>query len=266
MPPLTKLDKGIYITVAVIGVAAYFAALLWMMFAWEEKIFRDEAVLAVYRHLSSCWAAPFLISVALTLAGLWMTGYGERRPIFGIKGFLYGPPLPGIYPLIMKDKPPKREKDQAFGRMIAAVVIGVNLVCLAFVPLSVSGRDVWMDNGHVMEYNMFGKRTEDYSVGDASQVRVRVYYSSGGRHRSAGWRISVQLAMEDGAGYSFGPGSFRGGDEDGIRRWILDLKGLLERYPEGVVTFEGTEDLEALIDDWDLNETEERLLREMFGI
>lgn len=265
MPPLTRLDKGIYTAVALIGIAAYFGALLWTMYAWEGYIFREEAVLAVSRHMSQFWASPALFSLMFTGFGLWCAWYGERRPIFGIKGFLYGPPLPKIYPLFMKDKPPKREKDKTFGRMAAALIIGVNLVCLAFVPLSIPGRDVWMDNGHVVEYNMFGKQVEDYSVGDAERITVRLYFSSGGRHSTRGWKISIKLVMGDGTGYSFGPGSFRNAETEEVRRWILDLSGLLERYPSGVVTFEGAENLENLLESWELNETEARILREIFG-
>lgn len=265
MPPLTLQDKVIY---WILG-AVLAAALIGLFFLWEwwaDRIaFADPEVVASRANMSFLWMMPAWFCLFITALGFWCTGYNGRRPIFGIPGFLYGPPLPRIYPLFMKNKPPRKPADIRGMRNLAGFIIGINLFCLAFVPLSMQGRDSWWSDGTVREFSMFGNVREEYGVRDTEEVVLSAYSYTTGRSHVRHWSIRVELVMDDGASYVFPVGAFRSDDGGEVCRWIRDLVQLMDRYPDSVLRVEDAQELELVIVDHGLTDREAQILRQLFG-
>ena len=263
MPPLSLLDKCIYWISGVIAFGGLAALFVWLMGLGERLAFENEDVLAVSRHPSLAWMFPGLFSLALTFCGLILGNYEARQPIFGKSGVYYGPPLPKRYPLFWKDKPEQKPREKRFRSICAALVLGINMLCILPMPWSVQGRSEWHADGSVVEYNMLGDMVAEYETGDAEQVQLVVHSywrsKSWGRH----YVIRIQIQMEDGAFYVFSAGEFRSGEQDGICRWLADMQALLQLYPN--VEIRDTELLELAIEDQNLNEAEAALLRHLFG-
>ena len=70
--------------------------------------------------------------------------------------------------------------------------------------------------------------------------------------------------MEDGRSYDFSAGAFRGGEQEGIQRWILDMKSLLARYRD--VRIENTALLGKVSDEMNLSPEEEAILWNLFEV
>jgi hypothetical protein len=68
--------------------------------------------------------------------------------------------------------------------------------------------------------------------------------------------------MEDGTSYDFSAGAFRSGEQEGIRRWILDMQSLLTHYRD--VRIENNELLGKVSDEMNLSPEEEAILWRLF--
>ena len=262
MPPLGLLDKCIYWALGVVCFGGLAALWLWLMGLGEKLAFEEEAVLAVTRHVSLAWMFPGLFSMGLTICGLIVGYYGVRQPIFGKSGVYYGPPLPKRYPLFWKDKPEKKAREKRFFRISVAVILAINILCMVPMTWSVHGRDEWRADGTVVEVNMFGKTVEEYAPGDAEQVTLTAYSYTYSRRWTRHYSIRVELRMEDGTSYVFSTGAFRGGEQEGIRRWILDMQSLLARYRD--VRIENASLLGEVSDEMNLSPEEEAILWRLF--
>lgn len=268
MPPLTILDKVIY-WIAGAAMLAAFVGLFFLWLRWEERVmFSDAQVVCCARHGSFLWAFPGALSLIITGLGFWCWGYDGRRPIFGIKGFRYGPPYPSIYPLFSKDRPPRKPADRRGARRAASVVICIDLLFLAPVLLSVAGRDSLYADGTVQEFSMFGNVREEYGVRDTEQVILSVDSRTSGKYvRTRHWFVGLKLVMTDGTRYDFSSGSFRHDDgETEVRRWIRELEQLMALYPAQRIEIQNAGELDRVITDHGLNETETGILYRLFRI
>lgn len=264
MPPLGLLDQCIYWALGVVSFGGLAVLFIWLMGLGERLAFEEEAVLAVERHASLAWMFPGLFSLGLTICGLIIGNYGVRQPIFGKPGVYYGPPLPRRYPLFWKGKPEKKPREKRFIRISAAVIAAINILCMIPMLWCVQGRDEWRADGTVVEVNMFGKTVEEYAPGDAEQVTLTAYSYTHSRSWTRHYSIRVELRMEDGRSYDFSAGAFRGGEQEGIQRWILDMKSLLARYRD--VRIENTALLGKVSDEMNLSPEEEAILWNLFEV
>lgn len=267
MPPLTLPDKVIYWAAAT-AMLLVLAGLIYAWVSWRQRVeFGDPQVVCSAGHLSVMWAIPAFLSLFFTGLGLWCWGYCGRRPIFGIPGFLYGLPYPRIYPLFMKNRPERKPREKRFVQMTAAVIAGVNLVCLSLSLLSIQGRDTLYEDGIVREVNMFGGVSGEYTVRDTEQILLSVcsYTNGSGWRRTKHWSVRLELVMTDGSSYDFSPGFFRRGETDGtVRGWVRDLERIMVLYPPQSICPENGKDLDRVIADCDLNEKEVEVLRQLF--
>lgn len=267
MPPLSRLDKFVYGVLYVILAAAYIGLILLWNFLKYRVGFSGVNVIASQLHMSNLWAIPAALSLFFTFLGFWNWAYNGRRPIFGIPGFLYGPPLPKIYPLFMKNKPPKKPAEKSWIRFAAGLIIGLNLICIAFVPWSLQGRDSLHSDGTVQDISMFGSVRAEYMVYDTEEVILSVYSYRNSRHSiTRNWSVHVELVMADGERFDFPVRCFRSDDGGEIRSWIRDLEQLLEQYPIQSITVERAEKLDMVIDDRNLSQEEAEILRRLFRI
>ena len=273
MPPLSLLDKCIYWLLGVLMTAAL-VGLLWGWYIWRERVqFGDEQVVCIATHWSMLWVAVPMFCLPCTALGLWCGLYYGGQPIFGIPGFRYGPPYPRIYPLFMKNRPKPKPRERRGMRTLAAILVGVNLVCVAIGLLSIQGRDSLYRDGSVREVNMFGGISGEYSARDAEQVVLAVYSYKSGRSSSSlfrsgreRWSVRLELQMTDGERFEFNPGGFRGDEEPGeVRTWLRELELVLGQYPAQSIHRVNTQDLDRAVRDLELNEAEIAVLMRLFG-
>lgn len=260
MPPLGALDRCIY-WLGFILITLVLVALAWGYVGIREHLTRyDPAEIASVPHLSILWASPAAVCLLLTLYLSWGGLYSKRYPFFGKRGIVYGPTkYPPVYPLFQKNKPDywKSPSKRRGRRAIAMLILVVNLLCLALVPLSIHGRDALLRDGDVVEYNLLGSKHHDTEARDVTVVTVSVYYRGSRYHR--GWALGVKLTNRDGKSYSFEPSDCYA---DGLKT----LAEVLAQYDQAKFTFRGQENAPLLAEDWNLDEQEREYLSQILGL
>ena len=191
MPPLSFVDKLIYWTIFLLLAGCYLVLIFGPLYLRDRIAFSEETVLAAEAHVSIMWlGVPWMTFFLMTFI-LWNQPYQDRKPIFGLKNFKYGPPAwPKVYPLFMKNKPyvwvSERKKKER--KQIAVVLLVVLLLSFVPFPWSLYGRDCLLHDGGIAEYSMFNNRTEEFASGEIAQIQIETYrYSTGSRHRTTHW-------------------------------------------------------------------------------
>lgn len=205
MPPLSFADKLIYWFLFIILSAAT-VALPVLIFDLRDKIaYSDPYVVAA---IGDDLAVLRIILPGITVFLIWFIPvaqcYQDRKPIFGLRNFKYGPPAwPKEYPLLMKNKPFVWESQVSKQRRkrIATIVLALLLVSLLQFPLSLCGRDCLRQDGSIVRYNLFNSETHNYPSGQIKEVRLETYWRSrkGKRLKFYGsWRVRMVLVTDSG--------------------------------------------------------------------
>ena len=158
MPRLSFVDKLIYWTIMLFFIACYIALVVIPLLMRDAVAFADETVMAKTDHASSFWFFPGWLTFFLMTFIIWTNLYQNRKPIFGLRNFKYGPPAwPRIYPLFMKNKPKVWVSERAKKERKQRAVLLVIVLLISFIsyPWSIYGRDCLQHDGGVKEYNMF---------------------------------------------------------------------------------------------------------------
>ena len=267
MPPLSFWDKLIYWGIFVVLCVAYVALLFGPIQLRHKIAFSDEAVIAAADHFSAFWLfRPWLTFFLLSFI-LWLQPYQNRTPIFGKKGFKYGPPAwSKVYPLFMKNKPPVWVSENAKKQRKSFAIFLLVVLLVSFIPLpwSLYGRDCLRYDGSIVEYDMFNQQVREFSSGNMDEVTVDLfrYDTEGKYHKTHHW--GVQLKMQTGSGkrYSFDHREF---DNNGTRFYLSQLASVISRYDPEIIRYEDVENLDKFIADKGLSEEEIQLLYQLFG-
>ena len=269
MPPLSFVDKLIYWTIFLLLAAAYLLLLFGPIYLRDRIAFSEETVLAAEDHVSSLWMIVPGMTFFLMTFLLWNQPYQDRKPIFGLKNFKYGPPAwPKVYPLFMKNKPyvwvSERKKKER--KQIAVILLAVLLVSFVPFPWALYGRDCLLHDGGIVEYSMFNNRTEEFASGDIAQIQIEAYrYSTGTRHRTTHWGVRMVFRTDSGEKYIFDHRDFRNDTESEICYWLEAMLAVKGRYDAGIIRYEGLDDLSRVIYDRNLNPAETEILYRLFG-
>lgn len=269
MPPLSFSDKLIYYSIIAFLCGLYFA-LGFVPIALRERIaFLDEMVIASSEHMSSLWQlVPWMTFFLMTFI-LWLLPYQDRRPIFGLKNFKYGPPVyPKIYPLFMKNKPhvwvSQRAKQNR--KQMALTLLVILLISFIPFPWSLYGRDALHADGSITQYSMFNNQVQEFSSGEIAAVEFDTYRYTTGKHlRTAHWGVQVTLTADTGKAYTFTLPEFRR-DDEATPYWLSAMLRLKRRYDSQIITYDGIDDLSEVVSDKKLDETETELLYQLFGL
>ncbi len=270
MPKLSLLDRCIYwfIFLILCCLWALVAALPYVMF--DSIALSDGAVAAGHQRATVLWVlVPWMTFFLMTFI-LWQMPYSERRPLFGIRGYQYGPPrTPKIYPVFRKgnpkvwisDRQKQNRKRLALGLMI--------LLLVSFIPYpwAFYGRDSLYYDGSVRQYNIFNVEKVHYSSGEVASVEFRgITYTTGGRYsHTRHWSVQVILTAYSGKEYVFNANDFR--DSQGeVESWLTEMIALKQRYDPSIISFSGKEKLNKVVLDQNLNEAEQKLLMELFEV
>ena len=267
MPPLSFVDKLIYWGIFAVLCAAYVALLFGPLQLRHVIAFSDEAVIAAADHFSAFWlGVPWFTFFIMTFI-LWLQPYQNRTPIFGKKGFKYGPPAwLKVYPLFMKNKPPVwvSENTKKQRRSYAIFLLVVLLVSFIPLPWSLYGRDCLRYDGSIVEYSMFNQQVEEFSPGEMDEATIDLFrYDTGGKyHKTHHWGVRLTLHTRSGKKYSFDHREF---DNNGTRLYLSQLASVISRYNPEIIRYEDIENLDKFIADKGLSEEEIQLLYQLFG-
>ena len=269
MPKLSFIDQLIYWVILVCLAVLWYGSFIAHDLLRQHIAFADAMVIASYDRASYLWVIiPWMVFFLITFIP-WTTWYQERRPIFGLRIFKYGPPAyPKIYPVFMKNKPyvwvsEKKKKDK---RIIALVLLIIFLISMLFYPLSLYGRECLLSDGSVEKYNMFNRKVEEAPSGQISAVNFKVYKHKVGKSYRKSWDVLVTLTTAEGEKYSFKYREFRDAFDGDPCNWLTAMLRVKGRYVPEIITYTGVDDLEKCISSNSLNETEANMLYQLFDL
>lgn len=268
MPKLSLVDKLIYWFILLLLILMWFTIVMLPVLTFDAIAFSDESVVAADQKATILWALVSFFSFFLMTFILWLDWYQNRRPIFGIKGFRYGPPhSPKIYPLFMKNKPPvwSSARSRKNRRVAACVLVAILLLSFVPYPLSFFGRNCLHYNGAITEYSVFNSPSKEFTSGQIESVEFATYqYSTGKRIKHWHWSVCVVLKTETGEKYTFNAADFNNAAQGEIDFWLAAMLSLKSRFSPSVITFSGTEKLDKVVKDRNLTEAETALLYQLF--
>ncbi len=269
MPKLSALDKCIYWAIFLV-----LCLLLIVIFAipyvsFKSIAFAEESVVASEQGATVLWAlVPFMTVFLVTLI-IWCISYEGKRPIFGIRGYSYGPPRhPSIYPLLQENKPAVwvSEKKKRGRKTAALTLLAVLLIGFIPYPFAFFGRDSLHYDGSVTHHNAINTQTEDYTSGEIVSVEFSVYSYRFRRHYfSRHWSVKMTLTTDDGKKYGFSASDFRNFGE-GNSDWLTAMIALKQSYDLSIIWYSDQHDLEKVAADFNMNEDEIALLYQLFAI
>lgn len=269
MPPLSMGDKLIYWTVFLLLCGSY-AALPYIPITQRGEIaYADPMVIANESDVGSMlWClVPWFTYFLMTFI-LWYMAYYDRKPIFGRKNFKYGPPAwPKIYPLFMKNKPPvwvsERKKKQK--RELAVLLVVILLLSFIPYPWSLYGRQCLMEDGSIVEYNEFNRKTREFSPEEIASVEMETYRYRPGKQWRKSWGVRLNFKTESGETYSFSHMEFDNDTPGESEFWVESMLEVMKFYDTAEISFEGVENLEQVIYNRGLDWEEAEMLFRLFG-
>lgn len=263
MPPLSMLDKVIYLSatwlLTITGITFLFSG-FWVP---EILAFRDSEVIA-YATNSQPWT--MLFSFLLLFFALWihLDLYRARLPLFGRKNFRYGPPAwPRTYPLLMKNRPKQQRtpRQRMIRKRVSIAVIVISLVCSITIPWGLCQRDCLNSNGSLTAYNIWGAKKGNYASGQIESVEFEAYYTRRRKSSRKKYHVQMIITTYDGEKFSFTCFNFKN-DEN----WVNVMLQLKARYNPEIIRYSGTEYLQNVIDYRELTAEEAQLLYQLFNM
>lgn len=269
MPPLSFLDKLIYWLLFVILFGGIIALGFLPFYIRDRIAFSDPSVVAALGDGAVIVLLSFpVITIFLLWFIPWVSWYEQRKPIFGLPNFKYGPPAwPKEYPLFMKNKPFVWESQWSKQRhkRIVTVMLVLLLVSVIPFPLSLYGRDCLRQDGSIVQYNLFNAQTHEYAPGKVKEIRLGVHRRrSRGHHYRPHYYAQITLVLDNGQKYSFEGRDFKNESETDLF-WLNTMAELKDCYSPENIYYEGTDKLDALAEHVNLNPEQMQILYRLFG-
>ncbi len=239
-PPLTKLDKFLYVAFGFFGFVLLFALFIFIE-ARHQALGKANGAIAVEATMSIFTA--LIPSVPAIVGGMifMYKGYEKRLPIFG--------------PRTTKDKY-KRKNPLSLAKLIL-ITVAVVLWLFSFVfVVGASSSRVEITETHINTYAMFGKLEESRPVENAAEVRAEIYEKRGtsGKYSfNYGYSMSYVICFADGKEFTF----------VGSPAVMLELDELFAGVPK---TVDGKEYFEEILRKYDLTPEEQEKLEKVFFI
>lgn len=264
MPPLSFLDKLIYWFLMALLCCTYLALGLGAFVLRDKIAYQDATVVAKYDHASLLWLLVPCMTFFLMTFILWYMLYTDRKPIFGLRNFKYGPPAyPKIYPLFMKNKPPvyvsERKKKEKRG--VALLLVIVLLVSFIPFPWSLYGRSCLHSDGSIVRHNMFNRVTKEFSEQDIESLEIEALHARQGKGRRT-WTVRMKFTTESGRNFSYTFREFRGNITETLSA-MLQVKSC---YHPSIITYSGTENVGDVIAYRNFSPEEKAMIYELFNL
>ncbi len=246
-PPLSLLDKSIYIGLFVLSIALLVIATYVILGYLPRLGLRDVDVMVSHKGASILWAIPFFLYWILTGGLIFELLNVSKKPIFGNPKIQYeSSEWKRTYPIFDKRYRRKPCHKRAVKDRLAfcGIWLAGMLLVLGLAFFSVFGRADFLYDGSVRVYNVWNQEKEVYAVSDIVDVKLKTGKSGGGRYSSGHWTVFSVFTLSDGKEYAFTISDFRSKGEffDGMTMF----KTLLG---DDRVTIEGKDKLENVIED-----------------
>ena len=263
-PPLSALDKFLYVMVAVIHLALMACAAIVFVWVIPSAIaYSDNSVVAFSNTAGGFAAFPLLFF--LMMSGLFIAAVGiqDRQPLFGNKNFKSKNDIPirTVYPLFSKKAWKRmRQKQCLLLKIAVSVYVVLFLICSAFIPFGMCPRYT-LDRGNIIKkYNVFNSLTDSRDIESAEKLVINIRKSGVGKgNYSYSYEIQITLIFAD-EEYGFEPGNFEKLNRQEALEYIVYLKSLFDGKHE--ITNIGR--LNSLIEDKNYTAEEEKLIYDLF--
>ena len=267
-PPLSFLDKTIYITAFILGTAFSIFIFVAYMGLVESIAFNDPGAVAYYPGAGMLLCLPllcFIMGLALAPSAI---GLDNKRPLFGNPKIKYGehPYREDCYPLFSKKKyhvneRPVNKRMRLFTVVLLCIIF---LISAALFPFSLYNRTVLYSNNSIKKFNVINEVTKVYTEDDFESLTISARRVTHGKGDSR-WESLIDIELSDGEDIQFSIDDFDLRTPEGKDVYLekmLELKSIL---PAGKITIEGAENVEKVAEEWDFTEEQTRKLEEIFS-
>lgn len=259
-PPLTFLDKSIYVFCMALSFLSIFVALFFLMQAQESIAASREGTLAYKSGSSTLFAWPALLFFPLSIFIFLLCCMEEKKPIFGNKNIQYGisPYSADCIPLFNRSKYSLYERPSRKRSLKKAVLTwcAVFLATLCLVPFCLFGRTSLFQDHHIEKINTFNQTVETYTPEEFSHLTVNAH------RRKSHWRYSITVEMEDGNTFTFSRLDFIADSEDVYLDTMLEIKSFFDTED---ITIEDAEDVDRIADYLELDAEQRKKLKKLFS-
>lgn len=266
MPPLSTLDRFIYITLMVISFIACFILGVLLDVIKHLIAFSDKTVIAYEGTIADLLFLPFLIFILLFGFISLSSCMYSKTPIFGKKGITYGPPMyKAKYPLFMKNKPAVYVKpsEKQWHKTKCVLILGILILTLIPLGFSFCGRKCLTDDITLKRYNAVNIKRAEYTIDEIDSTTLKAYYRLGGRHSY--WTVCIKFTTNNNKHFEFDYSDFKPigeGAHTETLNILLDIKSKLN--PENI-EYVGIDNLEDVAKEKSLNEKESEMLYKLFN-
>ena len=265
VPPLTKTDRALYITVMLLSAPLFLGVLIGWDLLQRRIAFRDPAVIAC--KASTLAVMPFLWFLAGVLI-FFVCCFAAKKPLLGDKTLCYGgyPWKYRQYPMFGSQRWAKHLRPTQ--RRIRTAVIVVLAVLLAVSLFSaIHGlykRTCLREDRTIVEYDSLNQPGDSISIArDCDSITVCAYKENHPGHLPT-WEYGVKLHCEDGRLFEFNAVDFnllRDGQTNCLQQ-LLAIKAL---FSPDQITIERADLLPKVIKNFHLDKTQAALLEALFA-
>lgn len=266
MPPLTKIDKALYILLIGLTIVVFIAMPVGQSAVKDVIAFSDNSVLAYDERGYFLFALPFLFILEVIIIVALSVGLSDRKPIFGDKSITYGPPrYPSVYPVFMRNKPKDyiRPSHKKFKKWYKSAIIILLASTFVLVPFSLFGRVCLKDNVSIEKYNGFNVRTQTIEQDEMDTLTFRILLSG---HKALSYNIYMDIKTLSGRKYTFMYSDFYGAGKNKDKSALDCFEFVKSHFPDEKVFYERTDLLEELIEDRNFNQSETAQVYELFDV
>lgn len=249
---LSKTDKNIYKILTVLPPIFSTILTVTTFKRLQKSVFENTHILAQKSPLLLVFLFSGIAS-GLIIAGIFHRLKGKKQPIF--KKFEGSPNAPIFSRHFWKVLFSERKKSMTVGLCAFLLVIVLPLITF----FSLNSKERLYDDGSISVYNILNENTEQYVTADVEEFRIdtRLYRERSRKHTKYSWRFEIKISMQDGKSFLFLYGDFPSMEA------VYQAKNC---FSPDVVTVEGEENIESVIQDMNLDEHESELLYRIFEI
>ena len=191
----------------------------------------------------------------------------NKIPIFGNKKVRYGehPWNKDLFPLFDKRRkhvyisPSKRTYKR---KWISLWCVGL-IITILFIPFSLFGRECLMKDNSIVTYSMFNTVKDNTYTSQYTELQIKTVHVSG-RYTADYWQYQITLKTVDDKKFVFSNRDFdwrQDGAKDRALDTMLEIKAL---FPSSAITVSGEEDLEKVLEDCGMNDSQAQKLYRLF--
>ncbi len=250
MPPLSFLDRCIYYVGMLLSFGLMLALLFGYIWGFGHFVYQDPAIIGAEQKAGILWQLPFCLFVFLSGFVICEDGLICRKPIFGKKGVRYGPPQwAAVYPLLSKERKIRptienRPSHKQFRKAACRAWLIGFVITLLLYPLGFFGRYTLDQDCVIRDYNCLNTEVGAYGVDEMSGLTVGVVHYRNGRSWIRHWKLRLSFDTHTGETFSFDFGSGEASLEL--------MQSLKARFPADRIRYEGTQNINKLINDQDI--------------